>query len=279
MIMQLTLTAVQAKWMIAKGVCRLPVVENAFANGRIILKGGTTVSAVSEELAGRPLMISGRVTPTGTMGSQIKVDTPGQPHDLFIERGENVSQILDWPQVMTQMRPGDCLITGANLFDVHGNAALMCGAQFGGKGIPHLHCAWSEGFDVIIAVGLEKLIPGRVADAVRSAGRRRPHKSYGMAVGLIPLVGEIFTEVEAIKSLAEVDCQVIGRGGVQGAEGGTTVVVEGDEDQISIIEKIFLEIYARPLSGTKESLMSCVPGCVSCKKHVGCVYKRGSKTA
>lgn len=213
MRIQFTLTALQAKWMIAKGVCCLPSVKNAFEKGRIILKGGTTVSAVSEELVGRPLMISGRITPSGTMGAPIPVDKPGQPHDLFIEQGQNISQIFDWSHVMAQMRPGDCLITGANLFDIHGDAALMCGAQFGGQGVTHMHCAWSEGFDVIIAAGLEKLIPGRVADAVRAAGRRRPDKSFGMAVGLIPLMGEIITEVDAIKRLARVDCRVIGRGG------------------------------------------------------------------
>ena len=277
MRIQFTLTASEAKWMIAKGVARLPKVQNALKNGRIILKGGTTVSAVAEELTGRPLMISGRVTPLGTLGARIPVNQPGQPHDLLIEKGKSVSQILDWPAAVAGMRPKDCLITGANIFDAQGNAALMCGAQFGGQAGPWLHCAWTEGFSVIIAAGLEKLIPGRVADAVRAAGRLRPDKSYGMAVGLVPVVGEIFTEIEAVKTLARVDCQVIGKGGVFGAEGGTTLLVEGDEDQVLQIEEIFLAIHGKGASGTPESLVACEPGGVSCKKHVNCAYKKGFK--
>ncbi|MEW6723349.1 MAG: hypothetical protein AB1331_00295 [Bacillota bacterium] len=50
---QVTITVPEGKRLIARAICRLPEVTQAYAAGRILLKGGTTVSAVSEELAGR----------------------------------------------------------------------------------------------------------------------------------------------------------------------------------------------------------------------------------
>ena len=65
MLIQVTLTVHEAKRVIAKGIVKLPVVQEAFRSGKILLKGGTTVSAVCEELIGRPLRISGRIVPNG----------------------------------------------------------------------------------------------------------------------------------------------------------------------------------------------------------------------
>jgi len=42
-------------------------VKGAVEKGRIILKGGTTVSAIFEEMVGMPLRISGRITRRGTI--------------------------------------------------------------------------------------------------------------------------------------------------------------------------------------------------------------------
>lgn len=53
-----------------------------------------------------------------------------------------------------------------------------------------------------VAAGLEKLIPGRVEEAVRAAGRKGVALSMGMAVGLMPIYGRPMTEVEAVKLLA-----------------------------------------------------------------------------
>jgi len=63
--LQLSMTLTEGKMIIAKGICSLKEVRRAYKNGCIVLKGGTTVSAVAEELCGVSLKISGRITPRG----------------------------------------------------------------------------------------------------------------------------------------------------------------------------------------------------------------------
>jgi hypothetical protein len=261
--------------MIAKGVASLKGVKKAFRSGKIFLKGGTTVSAISEELIGKPVRISGRITPLGTKSSKFGPQ-PDKPDTAFLivkGKGTNISD--RWQEAMSSLNLGDFFITGANIIDVYGNAALMAGAMFGGRPGPWIQGAWIEGVHAIIAVGLEKLIPGSVNEVIKVAGRMRADKSYGMAVGFMPVFGEIFTEVEAIKTLAHVDCHVIGKGGIFGAEGSTTVLVDGKDEEVSRIDKIYQEIHGSPISGTIESLNECESGSPSCKRHLGCVYKNG----
>ncbi len=277
MRIQFTLTSAEGKRMIAKGVSSLERVKKALEKGNIVLKGGTTVSAISEELCGRPMKISGRITPLGTKSSKLPLSRPDQPHALLIKNGKETSIDDLLEEVMSSLNPGDCFITGANIIDVYGNAALMAGTMFGTKAGPWIQNAWIEGINVIIAVGLEKLIPGNVNEVIKIAGRKRVDKAYGMAVGFIPLFGEIFTEVNAIKALANVDCHIIGKGGIFGAEGSTTVLVDGTEEELRKIEKIYQEIHGSSVSGTIESLEECEIGSPSCKGHIQCVYKKGFK--
>ena len=58
---QVTLTANEGKRLIAKAAGRMPEIQNRLKNHKILLCGGTTVSALSEELGFGPLRISGRI--------------------------------------------------------------------------------------------------------------------------------------------------------------------------------------------------------------------------
>jgi len=274
MRIQFTMTSAEGKRMIAKGVSSLNRVKKAFKSGKIVLKGGTTVSAISEELIGKPMTISGRITPLGTRTAKF-VPKHDEPHGLLIEKGKETNIVDRWEEAMSRLNPGDCFITGANIIDAGGNAAMMAGTMFGAKPGPWIQGAWTEGVHVIIAVGLEKLIPGSVKEVIKIAGRMRVDKSYGMAVGFMSLFGEIFTEVEAIKALAQVDCHVIGKGGISGAEGSTTVLVDGRDAEVSRIDKIYQEMHGSSVSGTRQSLTECEMGSPSCKNHLRCVYKNG----
>ena len=274
MRMQFTMTSAEGKRMIAKGISSLNRVKKALKSGKIVLKGGTTVSAISEELIGKPMKISGRITPLGTKTTK-SVSKHDDPHSLLIEKGKEINIDDRWEEAMSRLEPGDCFITGANVIDVHGNAALMVGTRFGARPGPWIQGAWTEGIHAIIAVGLEKLIPGSVNEIIKVAGRKRVDKSYGMAVGFIPLFGEVFTEVDAIQALARVDCHVIGKGGIFGAEGSTTVLVEGSQGEVSRLEEIYQEVHGSSVSGRPESLAECEMGIPACKRHLRCVYKSG----
>jgi phage gpG-like protein len=266
---QITLTSAEGKRLIAKAIAQLPEVRAALASGKILLKGGTTVSAVAEELVVTSMRISGRVT---RRGAKTALTRGTAPHYLLIEGGEatDVEECLE--DTLATMSGNDVAVIGANALDAYGNAALMAASRLGGGGGRLITGAMVEGVSIIIAVGLEKLIPGSVQEAVQAAGRKAVDFAMGAAVGLIPLMGRVITEAQALTILAPVKPTVIGRGGVHGAEGATTLVVEGTADDVRRTFSIVQGIKGTALSGDRETMTECHPGTPGCARHLGCIY-------
>jgi len=278
MRIQITLTSPDGKRIIAKGIRALPVVQKVQNRGKILLKGGTTVSAVSEELCGKPMRISGMITPKGTLTSRFKHEIQWA-HAQILKGGRIIPLHTreDWEKEIPSFTPEDLVITGANAFDAHGRATLMAATYDGGNSLPFFQTLLIEGVPFLIAAGLEKLVPGNLGEVIALAGRKKVSFSYGSAVGLIPIFGRIFTEVEALEALAGVKAWVIGKGGIHGAEGGTTFLVDGPPKEVIKIDKIYQSVQGSGLSGDPRNLIPCSRGSLSCKNHIGCVYKKGMK--
>jgi hypothetical protein len=276
MRIQITLTSAEGKRIIAKGIKALPRVQEVRKKGKIVLKGGTTVSAVCEELCGQPMTISGMITPKGTLTSRFKHESKLY-HGLLLHKGKAIP--LDsqeaWQRETPLITPDDLIITGANAFDAHGHAVIMAATYAGGRSLPAFQELLIEGVPFLIAAGLEKLAPGNLLEMVPLAGRRKADFSYGSAVGLVPLFGEIFTELEALEALARISVFVIGKGGIHGAEGSTTLLVEGPPKEVLKIDRIYQQVKGAGLSGEPRNLIPCERGSLSCKNHIGCLYKKG----
>ncbi|MFW9853606.1 MAG: hypothetical protein ACFFFG_01000 [Candidatus Thorarchaeota archaeon] len=270
MKVQVTLTVSEAKQVIARAIVSRADVKYALANGKVLLKGGTTVSTISEQLAGQSLRIGGRISPRGTMNA---LERQKHPHCVLLEKNEIMDIDKDIEKVTANLQAEDIIIVGANALDSHGNVAMMAAAPLGHNPGKAMAGFSSQGCKVIIAVGLEKLIPGTIKEAVQASGRISIHKSMGAAVGLIPLIGEVVTEKEAIISLADVKATVIASGGIEGAEGATTLVVEGSEDETEKIFRILMDIKGAQTSGLPGSLPECNGQCPQCVRHLACVYK------
>ena len=276
MRIQITLTSQAGKRVIARGIKADPLVRKVRRAGKIVLKGGTTVSAISEELCGKPMKISGMITPQGTQTSRFKHEID-LPHALLLE-GDRIIPLdsgENWEKESARLTPEDLVITGANAFDAHGHAALMAGTYAGGSSLPFFQTLLAEGVPFLIAAGLEKLVPGDLLEVIPSAGRQKVDYSFGMAVGLVPIFGEIFTEVEALETLAAVKALVIGKGGIHGAEGSTTLLIEGPKKEVLKIEGVYRELKGAALSGDPRNLIPCAMGSRSCRSHIRCLYKKG----
>ena len=269
---QITLTVNESKRIIAKGIAELPFVQTALKSGRIFLKGGTTVSAVCEELAGRPLHISGRIVPSGTKTAQEGYSQ--NLHCALIDRGEflDIDEVIE--EVVEKLESEDVAIIGANMIDIYGNSALMYGRALGGKPGRIISGLIAEIKNIIIAAGLEKLVPGSISEAILKTGRKNVDLSFGMAVGLTPIVGRIVTEKDAITLLGDVECIVIGRGGILGAEGATTMLIEGEKEEVEKVFQIVTSIKGENVSGIRESLLECAVPHEKCKLHRACIYKK-----
>lgn len=268
---QITLTVNEAKRIIAKGMARLPEVRESLQHGRIFLKGGTTVSCVAEELTGTTTRISGRITPNGTKTAK---DHGGGVHCILVENGKAVDADDRLAESAGRLIGSDVFIIGANAIDVYGNAALMFGAPLGAAPATVLAGLMGEVSNVFVAAGLEKLVPGCLNEIVGRVGRSGVDLSMGMGVGLFPVSGRIISENVAIPLLANVSCTVIGRGGVFGAEGATTLLVEGEKSEVNAVFEIAESVKGAGVSGLPRSFEECAFPNENCRKHRACVYKR-----
>ena len=164
--------------------------------------------------------------------------------------------------------------SGANAIDLHGNAALMYGAPLGGPPATVLAGLMGEIPNVFIAAGLEKLVPGSLADIVGRVGRRGVDLSMGMAVGLTPVSRRIISEDVAIPLLAKVTSTVIGRGGLFGSPGATTLLVEGETREVNTIFDIAESVKGSGVSGLPSSLEECSFPNERCSKHLACILQK-----
>lgn len=268
---QITLTVAEGKRLIAEAISNRTDVQNALTEGKILFKGGTTVSAVLERLTGQVLRISGRVSPNGTKAA---AQRDGDAHSVVLENGQTKSIDTCFGEVVQSFGKADIAIIGANAIDSNGRAAMMFGSPLGGMPGCGFAGLMAQGCKIIIACGLEKLIPTSIECAVRAAGMRSMDWSMGMSVGLTPLIGELITEPDAIRLLADVECFVIGSGGIHGAEGASTLVVSGIATEVEKIMKIVLALKQTETSGQASSFTECTPGkSAGCRVHYTCAWR------
>ncbi len=269
---QITLLVEEGKELIAMAITNHPKFQGAKKRGKIILKGGSTVSRISELLTGRPLSISGRITSRGTVAGLYEGE---EPHVSLLE-GNQVKNIdKEFLQEVLKLGPNDLIVCGANAIDSHGNAGIMSGSPGGGD-MAYAFSSWyGEGVPVLIPVGIEKMIPGNIKDIVQRTGRKRKKLSMGMAVGLIPVWGEIITEVEALKLMANVEAEVIGAGGLGQAQGSITLDLWGDKKELEKIIQLItpIKIKAKTISADTKSLIECKAPCQYCREHLACGYR------
>ena len=279
---QVTVTPNEAKRIIARAVSQMPEVESALESGKLMLKGGTTVSAIAQELASRELRISGRISSLGAKRAAKIVGT----HIMLIESGQAIDLDRDdiLAQISSQMGEQDILITGANTIDIDRKTAIMVGRPPGTSLMNSWLGVMERGVTTIIAVGWEKLIPSTLNDALIAGRRHTIDLAMGMAVDLAPLNGTVITETDAISMLSGAKATVIGAGGIMGAEGATTFVIEGNPEQVKTAWEIVNAVKGTGTSGVSESLAECERGNRGCTEsftinkrkviaHRSCVYR------
>lgn len=267
---QVTLTGSESKRLIAKAAVRLPEVEECLKNGhRLLLLGGTTVSAMSEELGYGPMRISGRIDAGGTRSARERVPSP---HNLLIEEGRAVNADADIQNVIKQMEVSDLIVVGANAIDPQGRAALAFASLGGGSRGYALHNAYIKGIPVVILCGLNKLIPD-LGSAMAHTGVSGVEKSMGAAIGLYSIFGPIITEIKAFHILFDVQAVAIAGSGIGSGEGSRTFRLIGEEENVNRAWEQVLKLKGSGLSGDKASLAVCYGGCDGCARHMGCMYK------
>lgn len=281
MKVQITLTVPGGKRLIARAVASLPQLGQALINGRILLIGGTTVSAISEELGYGPMWIAGRIEPGGTRTAGSDKHTA--PHTLLIIQGHPKAADVGIEEIAASFGHGDLIITGANALLTTGEAvegtdffpgvaALALAAEKGGSRGEALRLAGERGVSIIVACGLEKFIPGSLVSAIGAAGRAETDLAMGAAIDLLPISGQVITELEALRILFGVKATTIAGGGILGGEGSRVFALAGSVKNIHQAMDYVRTLVGATTSAAAPSLATCSPPCYHCGRHISCIY-------
>ncbi len=272
--LQFNLTVEEGKNLISRSVVSHPAFKKALVQGKILFKGGTTVSKISEIIIDEPLRISGRITTRGTTGGQ---GLSQAPHTVLLENKQWTNIDGQLLEISRKLGPQDLVICGANALDCEGHAALMAGSPGGGNVGSAISAWYTEGVRCLVTAGIEKLIPGNLQKIANKTGRKQVDLAWGMAVGLILLPGKVINEIEAVKILADVDCYSLGAGGLGQAQGGVVLEVVGTDKEIKVVREIVEDVKddENTVSGAPQSLKECYRGVPGCSRHLACGYREG----
>ena len=259
------LTPAESKRLIAKAVAAMPEIKRAKEHAQIVIGHGSTNVCVAEEILGR-----GRLTElinrdsylSGIILKGILCTTPGQekPPILVLNRGAVEPPAPTMSELLRDFGRDSVFLKGANAVDPEGNAGAFMAHQEGGTIGWAIGAILARGIQLIVPVGLEKLVPS-VKKAVALCGSQTLDYCQGLRVGLMPLSGgKVITEIQALEILSGVETHHVASGGCSGSEGAVTLVAEGDKERtekaIGIIESIKGE---PPLNPRKAMCSTCFP--------------------
>ena len=234
---QFSLTPAAGKRLIGKGITGHPDVVAALKDKTVVIIAGTTNGYVAQEMLAligqadefrRERFFRGIVLPPSqpTLPSGRFPDESGFPGDVVIQKGiwQKGKTIFD---AVDELKEGDVILKGANAVDLESRrAAILIGHPQAGTIGAALPAYYGRRVRLIIPVGLEKRVYGNLDDLAREINRPGAHGPR-----LLPVPGEVVTELEAIALLTGVTAKLIAAGGVSGAEGSVWLSVSGEPDQ------------------------------------------------
>ncbi len=234
---QISLTPAAGKRLIGKGIAKHPEVLTAMKAGTVVIIAGTTNGYVAEELLAtigqahdfsKKRFFRGIVLPPARPKKEDGrlPDESSFPGDVVIQDGvwQKGKTIFD---VVGNLKENDVILKGANAVHLEsGRAAVLIAHPQAGTVGASLPAHYGRRVRLIHPVGLEKRISGnldRLAAQINEPGAHGPR--------LLPVPGEVFTEIDAIAMLTGAKAQLIAAGGVGGAEGSIWLAISGDAAQ------------------------------------------------
>ena len=234
---QLSLTPAAGKRLIGKAMAKHPAVLTALKDGTVVVIAGTTNGYVAEELLAaigqsadfqRGQFFRGIVLPPALPKKKDGrlPDESGFPGDVVIKAGvwQKGKTIFD---VVADLKEGDVILKGANAVDLETRrAAILIGHPQAGTIGVSLPAYYGRRVRLIIPVGLEKRVFGNLDDLAAKINEPGAHGPR-----LLPVPGEVITELEAIALLTGAKAQLVAAGGVAGAEGSVWLAISGEPSQ------------------------------------------------
>ena len=229
----ITLLPSESKKLIAVGITANDYVKEKMKKGKIFVSRGTTNSYVLQEMLAisefdKNCYVAGQILPEG----ERLTSCPSKkrlPEIIFID---GKSKEMPVQQAVDEMSKGDILIKGANALDPDGVAGVLLGHPQGGTCGAFWGALKAKGLELLIPIGLEKLVTHSILYTSQDMGIEEIDYVDGYKSGLFPLFGTIFTEIEALETLFELEVLHVASGGVGGAEGAITLLLIGEDEEV-----------------------------------------------
>ncbi len=241
------LTPAESKRLIARAVNEMEPVQRALSDGTILICTGSTNAFVLEEITGERFLhyqyLTGHTLP---QGSDSQSPIPEHRRSDVVLRNGEIDENLDRFSVLQHMNPDDVYIKGANALDYERKVAGVLIGGFGsggtiGTGIGHII---GRRLRLIIPVGLEKCIAGNLYEMADHLNR---HDDYTEdPPRMMPVRGDIITEIEALHILTGAEAVHIASGGIAGAEGAVRLLVRGNREQVGSARNLMADIAGEP---------------------------------
>ncbi len=238
------LTVAESKRLIARGVARWQVLNDALQDGIVAIAKGTTNGYVAEEITGESINKHHYCTgTTSPPGREAEVEVANKLDDVVLREGR-LWDGVSATEAVEEMGAGDVFIKGANALNYdRGQAGILIGHPTGGTIGAAIGTIIARRARLLIPVGLEKSIPG---DLYETGNNMNWPAENGSGPALWPVDGEVFTELEALQILAGVEARPIAAGGILGAEGSVRISVWGSEAEVDGAERIISDVRGEP---------------------------------
>ncbi len=251
-MIQAVITPAAGKRLIAKSLVRYPAIRTALHSGTVVIIAGTTNGYVAEELLpacgnadafsrqrffrGITLSPYKKTTDTGRLPDESQF-----PGDVVIQKGTWLKgkTLFD---VLDDLKEGDVVLKGANAVDlVRKQAGVLIGHPKGGTIVAALQAVVGRRVRLILPVGLEK----RVSTDLHTIAALL-NAPDGRGARMLPVPGEVVTEIDAVTRLTGAGVELIAAGGVCGAEGAVWLAISGTSEQEDSAKEILAEISGEP---------------------------------
>lgn len=244
----ITLSPEESKRLIAKAIVQLPQVKTAKEKGIIGIARCTSGAYVVEELIDRKLAnkngyCSGFFVAQGSCA----VQTQDQEKLLVLSRGKEqwlTSEEGNISKFIGNMNCHDIIIKSGNILDCNGEAGTLVASPSGGEIGSYLPHILAIGIQLIVPMTINKTVSDSLHTIVSSMGitKIEPSRCHGMPCGVIPLPGQIITEIHAIHLLTKANALPVAVNGIGSGAGSVMLLIDGPRKYVDraweIIEKI-----------------------------------------
>ena len=242
---QFVLTPAMGKRLIGKALPRHPDVRMVLDRGTVVVVAGTTNGYVAEETLAfcgddsgfrRQGFRRGMTLPPGTARPEGTFTG-----DVVIVDGQRMADVEIF-DVVDDVKAGDVIVKGANAVHLPSRrAAVYIGHPMGGTIAAASPAVIRRRVKVIVPVGLEKRVTRPVEELAELCNRPDTEGPR-----MMPIPGEVFTELDAIYHLTGCRATLLAGGGVCGAEGAVWIGIEGDASETEAATQLVQSLAGEP---------------------------------